>query len=77
MNRLLQSSKFWTLIIDVVISLATYFATKYAAPSISEDIVYVIGAMQAVFAAVIGGIALEDAAAKRGDYHTFQQVNGR
>jgi ABC-type Na+ efflux pump permease subunit len=65
MQRLLKSAKFWTAIIDVVISLILYFTGKYLAPTIAEDIKIVIAAIQPVFLMVIGGIAYEDGQAKR------------
>ena len=65
MDRLLHSSKFQAVLVDVAISLITYFVTKYLAPGIAEDVLFVIGAFNAVFAAFIGGTALEDFAAKR------------
>ena len=65
MNRLLHSSKFLAVIIDVVLSLVIYFISKYLAPSIAEDVLFVIGALNAVFAVFIGAVALEDAAEKR------------
>jgi len=64
MNRLLHSSKFWTAITDVVISLALYFIGKYV-PGAADDVKTVIVAVQPVFALVIAGIFIEDAAAKR------------
>ncbi len=63
---LFKSRKFWIMIVDVVVSSATYFITKYAAPDLAKDILFLIGAWQPVVLFVIGGIALEDAAAKLG-----------
>lgn len=60
MNRLFQSSKFWTAVIDVVVSLILYFASKYADASLAEDIKVVILAIQPVFISVIAAIAYED-----------------
>ena len=69
MNRLLHSSKFLAVVIDVVLSLAVYFVSKYFAPTIAEDVLFVIAAFNVVFATLIGSIAAEDAAAKRsGNY---------
>ena len=69
MNRLLHSSKFLAVVIDVVLSLAVYFVSKYFAPTIAEDVLFVIAAFNVVFATLIAGIAAEDAAAKRsGNY---------
>lgn len=65
MNGLLQSRKFWLLVLDTTISLVMYFVGKYATPALAEDIKIVIVALQPVFVAVIASIAYEDAAAKR------------
>ena len=65
MSALFRSRKFCTMLLDVVVGLAVYFVTKYAAPSAAEDVMMVIGLMQPVVLAVIAGWAIEDAAAKR------------
>ncbi len=64
-NSLIQSRKFWLMVVDVVVSLATYFVVKYVAPEIAKDVMFLIGAMQPVVIALIVGIAVEDAATKR------------
>jgi len=60
-----KSRKFWTAIVDLVVSLVLYFTAKYADPSLAEDIKFLIIAIQPVFMLVIAGIAYEDAAAKK------------
>ena len=62
---LFQSRKFWLLILDLVISLVLYFGGKYLDPALFDDVKFLIGALQPVFAFIIAAIALEDAAAKR------------
>lgn len=62
---LARSRKFWLLILDTVVSASIFFITKYATPLVAEDAIYMIGLMQPVFIALIGGIAWEDAAEKR------------
>ena len=64
MNGLLQSRKFWLMILDVVISTATYLVGKYVIPELAEDILWLIAAWQPVMVALITGIAVEDAASK-------------
>ena len=64
MSGLFKSRKFWVMVCDIVISTATFFVTKYAAPEIGEDILWLIAAWQPVVYAVINGIDLEDAAEK-------------
>ena len=59
-QALLYSRKFWLLALDTLASLALYFAGKYAAPGLFEDIQTVILALQPVFVAVIVAIAWED-----------------
>ena len=64
LKALMNSRKFVLLLMDVVLSLALYFVVKYVAPSIVEDIKFVIAALQPVFVVLINAIAKEDAAAK-------------
>ncbi len=64
MQRLLKSAKFWTMIVDLVVSVATYFVGKYAGAT-GQDMLYVVGLLQPVAIAVIAGIFVEDAAAKK------------
>lgn len=61
---ILKSRKFWIMVVDIVVSIATYFLTKYAAPALAGDILFLIAALQPAVLFVIGGIALEDAAEK-------------
>ena len=61
-SALLRSRKFWLMVLDLVISLATYFVTKYVNPELSKDVLFVIAGMQPVFITIIGAIAYEDAA---------------
>jgi len=63
MQRLLKSAKFMTLLVDTVVSLATFFIGKYAGMR-AEDLLYLIAAIQPVAMMMIGAIAYEDAAAK-------------
>lgn len=60
MASLLKSRKFWLAILDIVISTATYFITKYVAPEVAEDILWLIAAWQPVVIMLIAGIAIED-----------------
>lgn len=59
-SMLLKSRKFWLVMLDVLISTLTYFVTKYAAPTLAEDIHWLILSWQPVFALIIGAIAYED-----------------
>ena len=69
---LAHSRKFWLMMLDLGVSLSIFFITKYAAPSMAEDALYIIATIQPVFVFVIGGIAWEDAAAKRAGLHPSQ-----
>ena len=61
-NPVWKSRKFWIMIVDIAISTAVYFVTKYVAPETGNDIMWLIGSWQPVVYAVINGIATEDAA---------------
>ncbi len=65
MVPLWKSRKFLLTLIDVVISLVVYFVGKYVADFYAKDIMYLIGALQPVFVAIIVAISVEDAALKR------------
>lgn len=41
------------MIVDVVVSLATYFITKYVDPARAQDVLYVIAALQPIVIYVI------------------------
>ena len=66
---LLQSRKFWLLILDVVIS-TVLFAVGYFAPQAEEVVKFFVVTYQPVFVFLIVSIAVEDAAAKRGGTFT-------
>jgi hypothetical protein len=59
---LLKSRKFWLMVADVVVSLATYFISKYASPETSKDVLMVIGAMQPVVITLIASITVQNVA---------------
>ncbi|MDD5517835.1 MAG: hypothetical protein PHV98_00605 [Candidatus Omnitrophica bacterium] len=60
-NVLLQSRKFWLLVMDTVISLALLVVGLYN-PTLTETVNKFIVILQPVFVAVITGIFVEDAA---------------
>lgn len=60
---LLRSRKFLLLCMDTVVSLILWGVGLWI-PDILEQVQYVIGVIQPVFVALIGAIALEDAAQK-------------
>lgn len=57
---LLISRKFWTLVLDVIVSTVLYFVGKYGSVSVFEDIKFLIAALQPVFVMLIASIAYED-----------------
>ncbi len=65
LQKLIRSRKFWLMVLDVVISTATYLLTWLTSPELAERIIWLIGAWQPVMVALILGIAHEDAAEKR------------
>lgn len=56
----LRDAKFWTLLIDALVSLALYFLGKYASPSTFEDAKILIGAVQPIFLALVIGFLQRD-----------------
>jgi len=65
---LLQSRKFWLLILDVVVSTVLFGVAAYA-PQYQEVVKFAVATYQPVFVFLIVSIAVEDAAAKRaGDF---------
>jgi hypothetical protein len=63
MQRLARSSRFWTLILDVVVSITLFFVGKYAGAAL-EDTKFLIVTLQPVFVLLIGAYTAEDMAAK-------------
>ena len=60
-----KSRKFWYMLVDVVVSVSTFFVGKYVAPSATEDILFLIGALQPVVITLIASVAYEDGQEKR------------
>jgi len=56
-----QSRTFWATVVDVVVSLVVYFVTKYAAPTVTTDVLFVIGLLQPVVIAYVVGKNYQDA----------------
>jgi hypothetical protein len=59
MQSIFKSRKFWLMIVDVAVSLLTYFTGRYLNPEFAKDILFLIGALQPVVLLVIGSIAAE------------------
>ncbi len=62
-QSLSKSRKFLLLVLDTLIALVLFFVGKYA-PTVAEDINFVIAALQPVFVSIIIAISIEDAAEK-------------
>ena len=62
---LLHSRKFWTLILDTVISSVILFGGWYLSPQYLDRVVAVIGIYQPVFIALIAAITAEDNAERK------------
>lgn len=62
---LFRSRKFWTLILDTVVSTVTLVGGWYLSPQYLDRVVAVIGIYQPVFIALIAFIASEDNAERR------------
>jgi hypothetical protein len=64
MNGLIYSRKFWITMLDLVISTATYFISKYVNPATGQDVLWLVAAWQPVVLMLINSIAREDVADK-------------
>ena len=71
-KSLLQSRKFWLLILDTVVSMTIFFGGKYLQTG-SEDIVFMVAALQPVFAVAINSITREDVAQLEAGTHPTQE----
>lgn len=57
---LLQSRKFWIMVLDIVISTSTYFIGKYASPDAVKDVLFLIASLQPIVLAVIVSITVQN-----------------
>lgn len=57
----LHSRRFWTLIIDSVVSLVIYFGTKYMSPAMMDDAKFAIAMLQPIAAFLIAAYTVNDA----------------
>jgi len=65
MSSLWESRKFRILIYDTVVALIMFVLSHFFGPEVKEAVIELIKILQAPILVVIGGIAVEDAAAKR------------
>ena len=57
-----QSRKFWITVVDVVVSLTTYFVGKYLNPAAGQDIMTLVLALQPVVLLLIGSYTVQNVA---------------
>jgi hypothetical protein len=57
---LLQSRKFWIMVVDIVVSVSGYFITKYANPAAGADALFLIGSLQPVILFVVGSMTVQN-----------------
>jgi hypothetical protein len=60
MSTIWNSRKFWLMVADVTVSLATYFIGKYMNPAAAQDLLFLIGAIQPVVISVIVSITVQN-----------------
>ena len=70
-RALLQSRKFWILILDTVASVTTYFVGKYLGAE-GSDIIFLVAALQPIFMIAINSITKEDVAQLEAGTHPTQ-----
>ena len=70
---LLQSRKFWLLILDTIVSVATYFVGKYMGAE-GKDVIFLVAALQPIFMVAINSITKEDVAQLEAGTHPTQAV---
>ena len=51
------------MVVDIVVSTATYFVSKYLPPETGKDVLFLIGSWQPVVLLVIGSITAQNVAA--------------
>lgn len=57
---LLKSRKFWLMVVDIVISVSTYFVGKYVSPDAAKDVLFLIASLQPIILAVIVSITVQN-----------------
>ena len=79
---LFTSRKFWLMVADVVVSVASYFITKYASPEMTKDVLFMIGALQPVVLLVIASITVQNVAGikaqaaidEAAEYNSYKEI---
>ena len=60
-----QSRKFWLTVVDLVVSVSTYFVTKYVSPESSKDILFLLAACQPVVITLIASYTYQNTVAMK------------
>ena len=59
-GKLFSSRRFWFMVVNVVVSVTTYFVAKYTNPEISKDVLFLLGLLQPVVITVIVAYTYDD-----------------
>lgn len=62
---ILKSRKFWIMMVDLVVSVTTYFVAKYVNPAMAQDVLFLIGSLQPVVLALIASITVQNVEAMK------------
>jgi hypothetical protein len=76
MQPIYKSRKFWIMVVDLIVSLASYFLAKYASPDLSKDVLFLIGALQPVVLLVIASYTVQNLEAMKQAGVTTATING-
>lgn len=57
-----KSRKFWIMVVDTAVSLATYFIGKYQSPEAAKDILTLVLALQPIIISVVVSITVQNVA---------------
>ena len=57
-----KSRKFWIMVVDVVVSLVTYFVGRYVSPEAGKDIMTIVLSLQPIIISVVVSITVQNVA---------------
>jgi len=66
-HNIWQSRKFWITVVDVVVSLTTYFIGKYLNPEAAKDIMTLVLALQPVILLLVTSYTVQNIAGIKAD----------
>lgn len=64
-SPLYKSRKFWIAVFDLVVSVISYFVSKYASPDTTKDVLFMIATMQPVILLVIASMTIQNVEAMK------------